>query len=440
MRTPTVQSPRGFSLVEVLIGILILALGLLGLGAIIPLVVREQRDAADTRQGISAANDAQHLLETRTDYYTPNLAQPDVRFPVYWWEPWARDQAWSPVTASANQDEYLWAPWDKNEMDVDAGSWSGSATGNYLFTANGSGNANQHNLLYPVSAGIPLTDRLWPPLSGQGAEITPPGLDPYRPLFVWDIVGRRVPPPPDQLDAFDRYFGAALNPNDRPAILESRTRLQIAIFVRRIDLGIRIPSAPFSGGGAGQRSITLYDVLTMRAGLNGSFPYAYRVPLGVTPPAMAGNALGGGSDPLGNGRAYLPTNTGIAPPGAGVSDLSYSGPLMLATSYDTSAAPDRFTFAAGFNNDNRFRLISQPGQKIVDNLGNIYTVLGVPDDLLPGAPPTILVAPPIPAWVPAQNAPLPSALPVNPYTIRQLVFTPQIPAAIKVFTINPPTQ
>src|SRR5205814_8910821 len=96
-------------------------------------------------------------------------------------------------------------------------------------------------------------------------------------------------------------------------------------------------------------------------------------------------------------------------------------------------------------NDNRFRLVSQPGQKVVDNLGNIYTVLGEPEVTNAGGnqrlPATVRIDPPVPAWVPAATAPDPTNLPPgapNPANTHQIVFVPQAPAAVKAFTITRP--
>jgi hypothetical protein len=226
-------------------------------------------------------------------------------------------------------------------------------------------------------------------------------------------------------------FGGTVNvQDDVKAILQSRTQVQVAIFVRRIDLNIRVQNATYPGSNP-QRPITLYDVLTQRTGLPTSpLPYPYRVPVAVNSPATSGP-----NDLVGTGRMYLPTNNGISGSGQSLSDLFYSGPIMLTPTYDP-AKPARLSFSISAT-DSRFRLVSQPGQKIVDNLGNVYTVLGEPEDQT-SANPAILIDPPVPASVPDPSLNFPIGGIGNPYTIRQIVFVPQIPAAVKVFTISRP--
>ena len=53
-----IASARAFTLVEVLMAVLILAIGLLGLGAVLPMVVRQQRDSADGTFGLIAMRSA----------------------------------------------------------------------------------------------------------------------------------------------------------------------------------------------------------------------------------------------------------------------------------------------------------------------------------------------------------------------------------------------
>ena len=50
---------RGFTLIEVLIGVLVLSLALLGLGALFPVVLREQRIARETVLGVSVQRSAE---------------------------------------------------------------------------------------------------------------------------------------------------------------------------------------------------------------------------------------------------------------------------------------------------------------------------------------------------------------------------------------------
>src|ERR1043165_528481 len=120
--------PRRFSLVEVLIAILILALGLLGLGAIIPVIVTQQRNATDRTLGIVAAKQAESYLKSRADFDpsvpTPPTvasgpaiaARPNAWYnvftdatilstsPSYWlWQTWSIDPVTTPVP-SINPD------------------------------------------------------------------------------------------------------------------------------------------------------------------------------------------------------------------------------------------------------------------------------------------------------------------------------------------------
>ena len=67
MTSRTRDIPRGFTLIEVLIGILILAIALLGLGAVIPVVVKAQRQASDATQGLVAIEAAEGYLRNSAE-------------------------------------------------------------------------------------------------------------------------------------------------------------------------------------------------------------------------------------------------------------------------------------------------------------------------------------------------------------------------------------
>src|SRR5690606_17226744 len=56
---------RAFSLVEVLIAILVLGLGMLGLGAVFPAVISEQRRSFDSISGESVARQVEALLRDK---------------------------------------------------------------------------------------------------------------------------------------------------------------------------------------------------------------------------------------------------------------------------------------------------------------------------------------------------------------------------------------
>ena len=59
---PRSSQVPSFTLVEILISILILALGVLGLGALFPVIIREQRLGADATSGVFASNSSRAML------------------------------------------------------------------------------------------------------------------------------------------------------------------------------------------------------------------------------------------------------------------------------------------------------------------------------------------------------------------------------------------
>jgi prepilin-type N-terminal cleavage/methylation domain-containing protein len=345
-RTHSRAPRRAFTLIEVLIAVLILAIGLLALGSVIPVVVRQQRDAQDAVAGVDVVRGAVDVLRNRKDLN--RLTIPNTSTPAGWGV-WLKDPQWAVNTKAA--DRHHWVPVGTNELD--------SKDGEFSLYVQGSPNED---------SDIPVSARLWPMPSSEAA----------RPQFVWDFIGRRLP----------AFAGDAAD------------RLQLAIFVRRIDLNIRV-TPPFS----------LVQVLTENLEQGGIPNAARRVPVAVS---------------VLNGR---PTLNGLGP---------YARILKLGAQYDSSK-PDQIvlvndtsgggspTNPAPAQVGNPLLLALQVGQKLVDNFGNVYTVVGVEPG---GVKNAVQVAPPVPPWVPGAG----KAADEN--ELRQVVFTAQIPASVEVVTIS----
>jgi hypothetical protein len=382
MRLLKSETVRAFTLVEVMIGVLVLSLGLLGIGAIIPVVVREQRVAADATLGKQIVEDVRAQLLS-----LPGFA-PDLKMPTSQpagriaWDMWIADKNWSgPNDQPLNA--YLWQSWRTNEINV--------ATGDLTFV-------DPVDTRYTFK--LPLAQRLWPSKSSQVVQILPAGADPYKPQFVWDVVGRRV-------DYGDQYARRYPDPNNPAAILGSPFYgkpdvIQLAIFVRRIDLSIRVPRKP---------GVTLYDVL---AGTSAVSSNDVRFPVAFNPVTSTVMQNAGPNTVPARAQYSQPLTLNIDPS----DDLQERDHLAIDLSTGASQA--------------LFKLASQPGQKLVDNLGNIYTVKGYDAEDANGPPnDEIIVTPKVPSWVQAANSGQPNAL-------RQIVFTPQIPAAVDIVTITRP--
>lgn len=359
MRTPGAQGwsgrawrrvRRGFTLLEVLIGILILALAVLGLGAVIPVVVRSQRAATDATLGVVAANGAVAMLKSNAGLnrlHPPGLGGPNNRTG---WGVWLLNPDWSPAPAplgpGPNADAYLWEPPESVELDPLTGELRLEYTASDPF----------------IPVVIPLRERLWPQ---RGA-----GVDPQ---YVWDFAARRAP-------------RAAGEPD----------KLQVALFIRPIDRGIRLPSG-LNTAAVPPRPWTLFEVLTNDPLLPAG---TARLPVAVDP---------------GTG---FPTNNGVG---------EYALLITIDVSWDSNRR-DRLLVTDGTANE--VLLAQQPGQKLVDNLGNVYIVTGVdPADAASGTP-AMLIDPPIPGWVPLPNTP-----PIE-HQLREVVFSPVIPARVTVFTLT----
>lgn len=427
---------RAFSLIEILIAVLILALGLLGLGAVFPVVIREQRVAYERISGTIGENNVRSFLNGNSALvpavtYQVSGSQVQARYSGLscLQEPWsyygelndAAADGRAPDFENPGSAEYrfrfspdgLWVT-NRDTEFASTGESLYRDTGDVLFVDAGSSGlltqgGKPEDLPPSLLASVtnPSVQRIFPassiPLSSR---LNPGGdADSDRPGTVWDLAARRMFDP----DA------------DPGATLGDPRRLQVVVFTRRVDPQIRLDTQLFqTNRGYPLRRSFLDHGLQQRQ---------RRLPVGEA------TATGNGSG--------LPTYDGTD----GNRDVRYSSirevgsaasGIVVVFDGDPQQNPRRDLIevrgiGGGQARQENWALLRQLGQRVVDNMGNIYTVVGSEQN---GANTGLLkIDPPVGSGVSDSDAS--SGGQPAPYRIRQLLFTPQIPVSVFVTEIEP---
>lgn len=385
---------RGFTLLEVLIAVVVLAFGLLGVVAVFPAVIDVQRRAQDAVLGGSLAASAEayvnaSVLDSETlDWINweelSDGATGIRRFPAR--EVLTNDRSISNAGAAVRPSPVVILDflWDIPTAVGETGTleWGGGAAGQRYLPSSGTGSLIE--FLPTITFDV-------------GQRLLPDDASGDAPRYVWDAIVRRV----------DTGVGTPVAAGDRTSVRVDADRLpelpvEVAIFVRPIDRGIRVPAG-----------------LTLRDALRG-----YRLTSEINGPLVR--------DGLDDRERFFPVAVADGKleertPGLSLaSGASYSLPITVVPGSNLNDRMDRLELNPDDNqvdygditdDDREFRMIralGQVGQLFIDNFGIVHRVTRVIEDEDEPRNVTIEFSPPLtPDW-------------------RQIVFTPQVPADIRV--------
>ena len=374
--SPQMTTTRhAFSLIEVMMAVLILGLGLLGLGAIMPVVVKQQRQGADWVQGTMAAQSAMATV------------QGNARINAEFWRTWAQTKPTSTTGLTPPERNF------GNLIPEDSKWWvvrADALTGSIALGPSRSIEDFNNNVFQKQPVQIPLADRVYPTASAGVV----------KPSFVFDMAVRRLAP-------------RDLNANP-PVVPEGASKVQVAIFVRRVDPEIRVyvpdSSPPRYLPSNADPDFAYFLALTdiSRPTVERRWPVSEETGTALGEPTLSGRFENARySQLLGVEVTFTPGT---------------DWPRDRIVLGDPS--PNQDSFAAGVVARN----VIQPGQTLVDNLGNVYRVLGQDDRV--SEPLAMRIDPPVPPWVPATAAGQPDSL-------SQVLVSLQPPVAVLVQTVNP---
>lgn len=373
------HSRSAFSLVEVLIAVFVMSLGMLGLASIFPVVLREQRAAGDTTEGAIALGSVESVLRSnlelsrRGDKVGWGILQDDDNQN----NGWSKDGEWqTPEVVGGNE------PNGNSRLSVDG------QTGLLRFHSDQpTGNARDpfgNDILIPQSA------RLGPGAFLRGAN----------PRVDWILAARRVITKVD------------INGEPLPTDTDE---IEVVVFVRPIDRAIQVPrrdrtnKADWAQFG---RTINLSDVILQREIVwnnqqrAGATTNEARVAVGVRPQDM---------QPTNDGRGNYaaPFTFELQTYDFDETDPGQSGqpPKLLR---------DRLQVDLPANSP-ILRVISQPGQRIVDARGTVYRVRG----RLQQDPRVILIDPPVASYIESSE------------DLSRMVASPVVPVSVEVFRVRP---
>jgi hypothetical protein len=387
---------RAFSLVEVLISIVVLALGLLGLAAVFPAVLSQQRRATDSVLGASAQNSITTYVQNQVflnKASVPNRGPSGAIIPGVISKP--NQRGWMllagnprfsvPIVSPTYLDGEFLIPSNSTTDWISIGAADGVVSIQGL-----SGHNTPWDPRGTTWIDLPVAERLNP------APFTPGS----QPLYVWDFIARRV------------AAGATPEPTPPQAQLGLQDdSIQLSIFVRRIDTGIRKPIGK-----------TLSDVL------GGNVPGAdQRVPVAEDPTTNRPTFDGMGGS--------TPNYSKIHAFDFGLHDYDLNTPTLDNRRYDRLKLDTAGSFPQ------LVPYVQQVGQKVVDSWGVVHTVSDLvrKRDLDPADPEYDATSDQIIAVhvTPGVDYATFSYLANNTHP-PQLYFTTQIPAAVFTVTLATP--